>query len=171
LNAFLKNACEAIDRLPNVLERKGVGRPRFESKSRIIAVLVKAWIGRSYRDTEAYLYDNKETLATFGLLVPDHNVIWRTMTLLAESYLKELNHQVGLSLKKGESQVAIDATGFCAKTYARRFDPLHRSGSRKEWLKLHAAVTCVLKAIPSMEVTGGEVSDTTQLGALLDFVS
>jgi transposase len=26
----------------------------------------------------------------------------------------------------------------------------------------------VLKAIPSMEVTGGEVSDTTQLGALLD---
>jgi hypothetical protein len=60
LNAFLKNACEAIDRLPNVLERNGVGRPRFDSKSRIIAVLVKAWIGRSYRDTEAYLYDNKE---------------------------------------------------------------------------------------------------------------
>jgi transposase len=26
----------------------------------------------------------------------------------------------------------------------------------------------VLKAIPSMEVTGGEVNDTTQLGALLD---
>jgi hypothetical protein len=60
LNAFLKNACEAVDRLPNVLERKGVGRPRFDSRSRTIAVLVKAWIDRSYRDTEAYLYDNKE---------------------------------------------------------------------------------------------------------------
>jgi hypothetical protein len=101
LDAFLKNACEAIDRLPNVLERKGVGRPRFDSKSRIIAVLVKAWIGRSYRDTEAYLYDNKETLAAFVLQVPDHNVIWRTMTLLPESYFKDLNSQLGLSLKKG----------------------------------------------------------------------
>ena len=35
-------------------------------------------------------------------------------------------------------------------------------------MKLHAAVTCVLKAIPSMEVTGGEVNDSSQLGALLD---
>jgi hypothetical protein len=101
LIAFLEKACSAIDRLPDVLERKGVGRPRFDSKSRIIAVLVKAWIGRSYRDTEAYLYDNKETLARFKLKVPDHNVIWRTMTLLPETYLQELNHQVGGSLKKG----------------------------------------------------------------------
>jgi len=45
---------------------------------------------------------------------------------------------------------------------------LHRSGCRREWLKLHAAVTCVLKAIPSMEVTSGEVHDSSQLGALLD---
>ena len=62
---------------------------------------MKAWIGRSYRDTEAYLYDNKEALAKFKLLVPDHNVIWRTMVLLPESYLKELNREVGVSLKKG----------------------------------------------------------------------
>ena len=101
LVAFLKNACVAVEKLPDVLERKGVGRPRFDSRSRIIAVLVKAWIGRSYRDTEAYLYDNKETLGRFQLKVPDHNVIWRTMTLLPESYLKDLNRQVGLSLKKG----------------------------------------------------------------------
>jgi len=101
LIAFLENACDAIDKLPNVLERKGVGRPRFDSRSRIIAALVKAWLGRSYRDTEAYLYDNKKNLSKFYLLVPDHNVIWRTMTLLPETYLKDLNRQVGLSLKKG----------------------------------------------------------------------
>ena len=101
LTSFLENACEAIDNLPDVLERKGVGRPRFDSRSRIIAILVKAWLGRSYRDTEAYLYDNKETLAKFRLKVPDHNVIWRTMTLLPESYLKNLNHELGTSLKKG----------------------------------------------------------------------
>lgn len=38
-------------------------------------------------------------------------------------------------------------------------------------MKLHAAVTCVLKAIPSMEVTGGEVHDSTQLAGLLDSLS
>lgn len=101
LKAFLEKACEAIDKLPDVLDRKGVGRPRFHSKSRVVAVLVKAWLGRSYRDTETYLYDNRETLVKFGLLVPDHNVIWRTITLLPESYLKSLNHEVGVSLKKG----------------------------------------------------------------------
>jgi len=101
LASFLENACAAIDKLPDVLERKGVGRPRFDSRSRIVALLVKAWLGRSYRDTEAYLYDNRETLARFRLLVPDHNVIWRTMALLPESYLKDLNNQVGVSLKKG----------------------------------------------------------------------
>jgi len=104
LTAFLENACAAIDRLPDVLERKGVGRPRFDSRSRIAAVLIKSWVGKSYRDTEAYLYDNKETIAKFKLKVPDHNVIWRTMTLMPESYLKELNHQVGTSLKKGNAK-------------------------------------------------------------------
>jgi hypothetical protein len=101
LFAFLEAACRAIDRLPNVLERKGAGRPRFHYRSRIVAVLIKAWIGRSYRDTETYLYDNRITLAQFNLLVPDHNVIWRTMTLLPENYLKDLNREVAQSLKKG----------------------------------------------------------------------
>jgi hypothetical protein len=64
--------------------------------------------------------------------------------------------------------VAVDATGFSAKTCARWYDPRPNRGSRREWLKLHAAVTCVLKAIPSMEVTDGEVNDSPQLGALLE---
>ena len=101
LTAFLEAACGAIEILPNVLERNGAGRPRFDSRSRITAVLVKAWLGRSYRDVETYLYDNKETLAKFSLVVPDHNTIWRTMTLLPESYLKDLNREIGQLLKKG----------------------------------------------------------------------
>ena len=101
LTAFLEAACGAIDNLPDVLERKGAGRPRFDSRSRIAAVLVKAWVGRSYRDVETYLYDNRETLARFSLVVPDHNTIWRTMTLLPESYLKDLNREIGQLLKKG----------------------------------------------------------------------
>lgn len=95
LAVFLEAACRAIDSLPDVLERQGAGRPRFDSRSRIAAVLVKAWLGRSYRDVEVYLHDNRETLARFDLKVPDHNTIWRTMTFLPEAYLKELNLEVG----------------------------------------------------------------------------
>jgi len=103
LKALLEAACKAIDDLPNPLARNGAGRPRFEYRSRIAALLVKAWLNRGYRDTEAYLNDNKETLAMFRLKVPDHNTIWRTMTFLPEAYLKELNQQVGLMLKKGNT--------------------------------------------------------------------
>jgi hypothetical protein len=34
-------AAKAIDKLPDVLERKEAGRPRFDSRSRIIAILTK----------------------------------------------------------------------------------------------------------------------------------
>lgn len=101
LKEFLEAACRAIDGVPDALERNGVGRPRFDSRSRIVAVLVKAWLRRSYRDVEVYLHDNRETLVLFSLEVPDHNTIWRTMTLLSEEYLKELNREVGQLLKKG----------------------------------------------------------------------
>jgi hypothetical protein len=83
------------------LERSGAGRPRFDYRSRIVALIVKAWMKRGYRDTETYLRDNEETLAQLRLRVPDHNTIWRTMTFLPEAYLKELNRQVGLMLKRG----------------------------------------------------------------------
>jgi len=104
LKAFLEAACRALDGLPNVLERKGAGRPRFDPRSRVAAVLVKAWLGRSYRDVEVYLHDNGEALARFGLRVPDHNTIWRTLTLLPEAHLKELNGEVGRLLKKGRDR-------------------------------------------------------------------
>ncbi len=51
---------------------------------------------------EVYLHDNRGALAGFDLKVPDHNTIWRTMTLLPEAYLRELNREVGRLLKRGE---------------------------------------------------------------------
>ena len=103
LKAFLDAACKAIDSIPNALERTSPGRPRYHAKSRLVALLIKAWLNKSYRDIEAYLEDNKATLAEFSLTVPDHNTIWRTMTFLSEPYLKELNQQVAVNLKKGNT--------------------------------------------------------------------
>lgn len=45
----------------------------------------------------------------------------------------------------------------------------HRTHLKEhDWLKLHAAVTSVLKAIPCMEVTDAYKSDAVQLGNLLE---
>ena len=103
LKAFLDAACTAIDAVPNALERTSPGRPRYHAKSRLVALLIKEWLNKSYRDVEVYMEDNKQTLAEFSLTVPDHNTIWRTMTFLSEPYLKELNQQVTLNLKKGNT--------------------------------------------------------------------
>ena len=61
----------------------------------------------------------------------------------------------------------MDATGFSTKRYVKWCDPRRDRTKRRDWLKLHAAVTRVLKAIPSMEVTEGEASDSPQLDRLL----
>lgn len=47
-------------------------------------------------------------------------------------------------------------------------DPRPRRLKRRDWLKLHVAVTSILKAVPSMEVTDGEISDSPQLKKLLE---
>jgi len=62
----------------------------------------------------------------------------------------------------------VDATGFSTKTYVSWRDHRPRRMKRHDWLKLHAAVTGILKAIPSMEVTGGETNDSPQLKRLLE---
>lgn len=67
LQTFLKAATKAVEELPNPLAKTGAGRPRFDHKSQITALLIKAWLNRTYRDTEVYLNDNKQTLAQFSL--------------------------------------------------------------------------------------------------------
>jgi len=61
----------------------------------------------------------------------------------------------------------VDATGFSTKTYVGWRDIRPRRKKRRDWLKLHAAVTSILKAIPNMEVTDGGASDSPQLKNLL----
>jgi hypothetical protein len=107
LEAFLDAACAAIDMVPNSLERTSLGRPRYHAESRLVALLIKEWLNKSYRDVEVYMEDNKQTLAEFSLTVPDHNTIWRIMTFLSEPYVKELNQQVTLNLKKGNTSYPL----------------------------------------------------------------
>jgi hypothetical protein len=54
------------------------------------------------------------------------------------------------SSRKGETHGGRP-TGFSPKVYYSR----QRNESRREYLKLHAAVRVLYKAVPSMEVTAG----------------
>lgn len=66
-----------------------------------MALLVKERYGFTYRETEIYLNENKQTCLGNGMKdIPDHNTIWRTMTKLHESYLKQLNHELNQLFKK-----------------------------------------------------------------------
>jgi transposase len=125
---------------------------------------------KPYRDIETYLKDNKQTPKEFNLKTPDHNTIWRTITYLPESYLKELNQHIATFLKKENDCIAVDATGFSTETYGcmRNRKPGTQKAKHHNWLKLHAAVTSVLKAIPSMEVTDANIHDSQKFESLLD---
>jgi hypothetical protein len=101
LKKLLKATSKVIGSLPNPMQRTEAGRPRFDYKSRITALIVKAWLKKGYRDTEVYLSDNKQTLTEFHLRVPDHNTIWRTMISLSEPYLK-VTEPAGSSVFKKE---------------------------------------------------------------------
>lgn len=125
LKTFLEIACKAIGSVPDALKRETLGRPRYHTKSRLAALLVKAWLNKSHRGVEVYIEDSKQILAEFGLTVPDHNTIWRTMTFLPEAYLKELNTQVAANLKRG--------TRHSRRRNCLRRSKLHLLGNAATW--------------------------------------
>ena len=101
LQEFLSTVGEVLIRAPPRWRRKHTGRPPFDPVSRVMALLVKERFGFTYRETEIYLNENKQTCLENGMKeIPDHNTIWRTMRRLKEGYLKELNREVNMRFKK-----------------------------------------------------------------------
>ena len=64
--------------------------------------------------------------------------------------------------------IAVDSTGFGTKSYHRWFNIRNTKNKvKKAFLKLHAAVDTVKKAVVSATVTGGHAHDSPQLRKLL----
>ena len=101
LRAFLSLTREVLSETGRPWKKKRRGRPEFDASTRIMALLVKEKYGFTYRQTEIYLKENKQTCLECGMTdLPDHNTIWRTMTKLHKPYLKRLNHEVNQLFKK-----------------------------------------------------------------------
>jgi hypothetical protein len=101
LREFLLLARDVLLKTGRPWNKKPRGRPLFDPLTRIMALLVKERYGFTYRQTEVYLNENRETALECGMsAIPDHNTIWRTMKKLNQSYLKQLNREVNSLFKK-----------------------------------------------------------------------
>jgi hypothetical protein len=105
LREFLSLARETLLKTGRPWSGKRRGRPQFDPLTRIMALLVKERYGFTYRETEVYLNENRETTIESGMVaIPDHNTIWRTMKKLRQPYLKQLNREVNSLFKKLRSK-------------------------------------------------------------------
>lgn len=82
--------------------------------------------------------------------------------------LKELIEISAMPLKHVEECFAADATGFSTSKFERWFDIRTQRDSRKRiWRKCHAICGVVTNVVTSIEITDGDVNDSTQFSSLV----
>lgn len=82
--------------------------------------------------------------------------------------LKELIEVSSLPLKELESYFAADATGFSCSKFVRWFDiRICKDSNKRVWRKCHAICGVVSNIVTSVEITDGDVADTTQFKKLV----
>lgn len=87
---------------------------------------------------------------------------------LTKNILKDLIEVSALPLKSVEKFFAADATGFSTSKFHRWFDARTQISARKRvWRKCHAICGVLTNVVTSVEVTSGEVNDTTQFSKLV----
>lgn len=85
------------------------------------------------------------------------------------SLLKDLIHVSSLPVKPLERYFAADATGFSCGKFERWFDIRTQQNSRKRvWRKAHAICGVLTNCITSVEITPGDVGDSTQFEKLVN---
>ncbi len=83
--------------------------------------------------------------------------------------LRELIEISALPLKQLEQFFAADATGFSCAKFERWFDIRTQKNSKKRiWRKCHAVCGVLSNVVTSVEITDGNVNDTTQFESLIN---
>ncbi len=85
-----------------------------------------------------------------------------------KAIVKELVEISALPLKHIEECFAADATGFSTSKFERWFDiRMQRDSKKRVWRKCHAICGVLTNVVTSIEITEGNVNDTTQFGKLV----
>ena len=102
--------------------------------------------------------------------VPHANTIFRIMREKdAVPILRQLVEESHRPFRMLEVDFAADATGISTKNYVRWFDNKHGKDRREQqWVKLHMMIGVKTQIITGVEVTEGNVHDTTMFPSLVE---
>jgi hypothetical protein len=105
--------------------------PKTYTQPQLVAcVILKVYLGLSYRDTEEWLLASDQVCRALGLEeVPDHSTISRVIKRVKMATLQELNHQLLRHLAVEEDVMAVDGTGFSLTQASDYY--LTRRGNRR----------------------------------------
>ncbi len=95
LLAFLREARALVDGMEEPWPRHVMGRPPYDGRGLVLAVLLKQYMRMPYRDVEAFLRSAPGVRRQVGLdEVPDFKTIQRSLEKLTDAYVRELNRRL-----------------------------------------------------------------------------
>ena len=145
------------------------GRPSWDPRVLIAALVIRELFSRTYSRTEAYLKANPLFKEKFGLeRTPGSSVLQRAMRKVTMKYLRKVIRRLIMRYRRKGMTLAVDSTGIRLKTSSHWFDiRIRRISKRKDHMKLHIVVDVDTGIILSFAGTDWKVNDGKQLKGLL----
>jgi IS5 family transposase len=113
-----------------------VNSPQWYTQPQLVAcVILKAYLGLSYRDTEEWLLAADGVCQVLGLdAVPDHSTLSRVVKRLGVKLARQMNRLLLRQLSVEEAAIALDGTGFSV-TQASSYYLTRKGDWRLEYVK------------------------------------
>ena len=145
------------------------GRPSWDPRVLVAALVIRELFTRSYNATEAYLKINPVFKEKFGISkTPGASVLQRAMKKTTMKYIRRIIRRVSMRYRRKGMTLAVDSTGIRLKTSSHWFDiRIRRVSKRKDHMKLHIVVDVDTGIIVSFAGTDWKVNDGKQLRGLL----
>jgi transposase len=150
---------EAIDAWAAAPRLTPGGQARYSDSAIQTCLMLRAAFKMALRQAEGLMQSVVELLGC-DLAVPDHTTVSRRAM--------KLTSVARVALPSGPLHVLIDSTGLKIFGAGEWLADKHGQRARRQWRKLHLAVDANSGQIVGVSLTGQEVDDTSQVGALLD---
>jgi len=144
------------------------GRPKQNIKDMIFSCFTKIYLQKSSRRTISEL-KQLEQLGYINKVCHFNTILKYLNEPDLTPILKKLIEYSSQPLKMVETEFAADSSGFTSSVYGRWHDYKHTNKRKfyKIWKKCHIMVGVKTNIITSVEVTHGNVNDSTQFQSLL----
>jgi len=108
---------------------------RYTQPQLVACVILKVYLGLSYRDTEEWLLAADGICQALGLEeIPDHSTLSRVVKRLGLNVVRQMNQLLLAQLRVEEEMIALDGTGF-STTQASSYYLTRKGGWRQDYVK------------------------------------